>query len=212
MNTNDLIARLTRDLAPAPPLRNPWRRASAWLLGAVAYVAALTLVMLDPASAAGSRYAALLVPQLAALLTAVIAAAAALASVVPGHSRKLMAWPVLAAVLWAGTLALGASAGGASDSPHREWLCVAQIVLGGAPLLAVLVFMLRRGAPLDVGLTAALAALAVGALTNVGACYSHPHTDTLLTLVWHGGAIAGMALLGFSTGRFVFTWNTVRAP
>jgi hypothetical protein len=212
MNTNDLIDRLTRDLAPAPPLRNPWRRASAWLLVALAYVTALTLVMFDPASAAGSPRTALLVPQLAALLTAVLAAAAAFASVVPGRNRKLRAWPAIAAVLWAGTLALGASAGGASDSPHREWLCVAQIVLGGVPLLAVLIFMLRRGAPLDAGLTAALAALAVGALTNVGACYSHPHTDNLLTLTWHGGAIAAMALLGFWMGRFVFSWDAVRAP
>lgn len=212
MNTNDLIDRLTTDLAPAPPLRNPWRRAGIWLLGALAYVAALTLAMLDPAPGAGSRGAALLAPQLAALMTAVLAAAAAFASVVPGYSRKLLAWPVVALGLWVGTLVVGASAAAPGGAPHREWLCVAQIVLGGAPLLAVLAMMLRRGAPLDAGVTAALAALAVGALTNVGACYSHPHTDNLLTLTWHGGAIAAMALLALLTGRFVFRWNAVRAP
>jgi hypothetical protein len=92
----------------------------------------------------------------------------------------------------------------------REWMCVAVIVLGGAPMVAVLFRMLRRGAPLDPVVTAALGTLAVGALANVGACVSHPHASSAVTLVWHGVTIAALVGLAAASGRAMFRWDVSR--
>jgi hypothetical protein len=54
--------------------------------------------------------------------------------------------------------------------------------------------MLRRGAPFTPGTTAAFAALAVGALANIGACFWRPHAVDDVTLVWHGGTIFALVL------------------
>lgn len=89
-------------------------------------------------------------------------------------------------------------------------MCVAIIILSGGPLTAALWMMLRRGAPLNPGVTFALAALAVGALANVTACVSHPHTGNGVTLVWHGATIAALVCVAAATGRFAFTWDVRR--
>ena len=151
-------------------------------------------------------------PQLAAVLTSVLAAWAAFTSVIPGYSRTAFVWPVVAGVVWIGGLAIGVPPGqaGALPAAPHEWMCVAVIVLSGAPLMAATWLMLRRGAPLHPGVTAALAALAVGALANVAACVSHPHTNNAITLVWHGATIAVLVGVAAITGRLAFTWD-VRA-
>jgi hypothetical protein len=209
MNTNDLIDTLVKDLTPVKPLRQPGVRATVWLLGAAVYIAAVTAGMPESGAAvAGSPQ--LLLAQLAAVVTGVLAATAAFVSVVPGHSRRWFVLPLIAAAVWIATL-VGAAPPAAFEPPilgaTREWLCIAQIVLGGAPLLAVLAVMLRRGAPLNPALTAALSALAVGILANVGACYSHPHTENGVTLVWHGGAILALVLASVAGGRLVLRWR-----
>jgi hypothetical protein len=209
MQTNDLIENLAKDLAPVRPLRRPGLRAASWLAGAAVYVAALTALM-PQSSAALAGGGSLLPVQLAAVATGVLAALAAFASVVPAYSRGWFALAAVAAGVWVGVL-VGTAPQAAAQSPilgeTREWLCIAQILLGGAPLLVLLGAMLRRGAPLNPALTAALAALAVGILANVGACYSHPHGENGVTLVWHGGAIVALVLAAAVGGRFVLRWR-----
>jgi hypothetical protein len=95
----------------------------------------------------------------------------------------------------------------AISSATHEWWCVGFIVAGGAPLLAVLVWMLRRGAPLDPATTAAFAALSVAALANVGACISLPHANNAITLAWHGGVIAAATIGAAACGRLLFGWR-----
>jgi hypothetical protein len=84
------------------------------------------------------------------------------------------------------------------------------IVAGGAPLLAVLAWMLRRGAPLEPATTAAFAALAVAALANVGACVSLPHANNAVTLFWHGGVVAAVTVGAAVCGRLLFSWRLRR--
>ncbi|HEX5047052.1 MAG TPA: NrsF family protein [Gammaproteobacteria bacterium] len=199
MKTEELIDRLARDLAPVRPLPRPERRAAAWLVGAGLYVG--LFVVLTRSGGGPTTDLEALLPQLAALVACVVAAGAAFASVVPGYSRAVLAWPLIAGVVWLGMLAIGAtwSSGAIAAASRHEWACVLLIVVGAAPLLAALVAMLRRGAPFRPAVTAGLAALAVGALASAGACFWRPHADDAVTLVWHGGAIAivmAVCLLG----------------
>jgi hypothetical protein len=213
MNTNELIDNLARDLSPAPALPPPGRRAAAWTGGALLFVAALVvgMRMAQPEAAADGWLGWL--PQLFAVATGVLASAAAFASTVPGASRRLVAVAGAAVLAWLGSVLL-ASPGelewrGALEAQH-EWLCVAVIIAGGVPLLIVLARLLRRGAPLSPALTGCLAALAAASLANIGACLSLPHPNGAVTLVWHGGLTAALALLGAASGSLWLRWRTPR--
>jgi hypothetical protein len=213
MNTDDLVKELARDLEPAAPLRRPTARAGAWFLGAALYVALLALGMgfvnAYP-DGAGSTYWAGLI---AAIVTSLLACAAAFASVIPGLESRSQVLAVAAAAVWVVTLAMASPADtdwSAVAGATHEWLCVGFIVAGGAPLLAVLTWMLRRGAPLKPATTAAFAALSFAALANVGACVSLPHTNNAITLVWHGGVIVAVTICAAVCGRPLFSWRLAR--
>ncbi len=217
MNTDHLIEALARDLQPAPALRRPWARAGCWLLGAVAYLGALTLVTASRADLAangtGWRF---VVPQLAAVLTAAASATAAFASTVPGFSRRILCLPAAAATLWLGSLVGGAvqewsAAGAPSVGNVREWLCVAMIVLGSALPGAGMVLMLRKGAPLAPRVAVLLGALAVTALASVAACLSHPHPSSAVSLIWHGSTVLALVLLAAWGGGLLLTWDNRRS-
>jgi len=217
MNTDRLIEHLADRLSPVQPLRTPGFRALVWLGGASAFLGILALSMTSAADVAiNGTGIAFVGPQLVAVLTGILAAWAAFRSVIPGYSRMAFIWPLVAGVGWIGTLAIGVPQAqtGAILAPHREWMCVAVIVLSGGPLMAAMWLMLRRGAPLHPSVTAALAALAVGALANVAACVSHPHADNAITLLWHGATIAVLVGVAAVTGRLALTWDVraLRAP
>jgi hypothetical protein len=212
MKTDRLIERLAQDLQPAPALRGPWVRAGWWLLGAVAYLAVLTIMLTSredlAANGMGWRF---LLPQAAALFTAAVSAAAAFASTMPGFSRRILLLPAAAVMVWLGTLVGGAvqewsHAGAATPTAQREWLCVVTMVLAGALPGWGIAAMLRKGAPLTPRLTVALGMLAVAALVNVAACISHPHTSHAVTLVWHGSTIFALVAMGVCSSHLLLTW------
>jgi len=144
----------------------------------------------------------------------VLASGAAFASVVPGSSSRLQWWAVAAALVWLATLGAAPLAGidwSTVAAASHEWLCVGFIVVGGAPLAVVLARLLRRGAPLSPAMTAALGALAVGSLANVGACLSLPHANGAVTFAWHGGVVLGVVALAALAGHYLFSWVLVRS-
>ena len=149
-------------------------------------------------------------PQLLAVATGVVAATAAFMSVIPGYSRRAWIGVAVATATWAGSLAISPRGGNADPaaaaSVTPEWVCVVMILVTGLPLIAVLGRLLRHGAPLNPSLTGALSALAVGALANIGACISHPHTDNAVTLVWHGVTIAALVIACTVGTPFVLRW------
>lgn len=213
MNTNDLIENLGRGLKPIAPLWPPGRRAAAWSMGAAVYLGLLVLGMSAVNARAGGAGAGFWAPQIAAAVLGLLASRAAFVSVVPGLPRRPLVWAALAALVWLGTLVTAspqdfdwATVLGAS----HEWVCVGFIVMGGAPLMFVLAAMLRRGAPLRPATTAALAALAVGALANVGACLSLPHANSAITFAWHGGVVLALVVVAAVTGHLVFAWSAAR--
>lgn len=210
MNTNDLIDNLARGLKPIAPLWPPGKRAAAWSLGAVVYLGLVVVGISAVTARGGGAGAGFWVSQIVAVVMGLLATRAAFVSVVPGLPQRSRVWAPLAAVVWLGTLVAAsprdldwATVLGAS----HEWVCVGFIVVGGAPLMWVLAVMLRRGAPLEPATTAAFAALAVGALANVGACLSLPHANNAVTFAWHGGVVLALVAVAALTGHLVFVWS-----
>jgi hypothetical protein len=212
MKTDDLIDQLGRDMTAARPLPAPGIRTALWTVWAVTYLVVVAVMMFAVMSSAGVAPTPLyLVQQGAALITGVMAARAALASVIPGASSRVWAMPAIGAgvwglsLLWAGVLDLRAS-GTLGVSSQSDWPCVVSMTVGGLVVGAPLAWMLRRGAPLTPGLTAFLAALAALSIANIEACLTRPHAFALTVLLWHGGTVAAVAALCALTGRRWLRW------
>jgi len=155
-----------------------------------------------------------LVEQIAALLTAITAAAAALATTIPGFDRRIVLFPVLPLALWLGSLGQGClqdwielGPGGLSLRP--DWICFPAIVLVGAAPAIVMAVMLRRGAPLTPHLSAALGGLAAAGLGNFGLRLFHPQDASLMVLVWQFGTVFVLSAAAAWAGRYLLNWGSL---
>ena len=212
MKTDELIDRLGRDVTVAKPLPAPGMRTAAWMVWAVSYLVVVAVMMLATMSSAVVATSPLfLVQQSAALVTGIMAARAAFASVIPGANNRVWMMPAIGAgawslsLLWAGVLDLQA-VGTLGVTSQSDWPCVASMTVGGLVVGAPLVWMLRRGAPLTPGLTAFLAALAALSFANIDACLTRPHAFALTVLLWHGGTVAAVAALCALMGHRWLRW------
>jgi hypothetical protein len=212
MKTDDLIDQLGRDVTVARPLPAPGIRTVLWTVWAVAYLVVVAVMMFAIMSSAGVTPTPLyLVQQGAALITGILAARAALASVIPGAYSRVWTLPAIGAgvwglsLLWAGVLDLRAF-GTLGVNSQSDWPCVVSMTVGGLVVGAPLAWMLRRGAALTPRLTAFLAALAALSFANIEACLTRPHAFALTVLLWHGGTVAAVAALGALTGRRWLRW------
>jgi hypothetical protein len=218
MRTEELIQRLGNDLRPVHPLPPPWRRAAAWLACGGVYV--LTFVVVGWVRRGRFGIAAhddaYVVQQLALIGTAIVAALAAFASVIPAADRRVFMAPVvagmivLAALLWhcvadvqnQGTLGWGR---------ETDWPCVISIAAGSVVLWSGAMAMLRRGAPLVPHLSSLLAGVAAVSLVNLEACVSRPHEFGITVLLWHGMTTALMLVTLSQTGRGLLRWRRAEA-
>jgi hypothetical protein len=215
MKTDELIDRLSRDVTAVGPLPPPGMRTAVWTVWAVSYLIVVAVMMFAVMSSAGVTPTPLyLVQQGAALVTGIMAARAALASVIPGANNRVWAMPAMGAgawglsLLWAGVRDLQAS-GTLGVTSQSDWPCVISMTLGGLVVGAPLVWMLRRGAPLTPGLTAFLAALAALSFANIAACLTRPHAFALTVLLWHGSTVAAVATLCAFMGHRWFRWPEI---
>jgi hypothetical protein len=206
MTTDTLIERLARELQPVRALPRPAVRTAMWISGAAIYLALIAVPLTSRADVAANTAGGIrfFIPQLLAIVTGIVAAVAAFASVIPGYSRRLWIAAATAAATWAASLAIAAR--GQWSQPldpalPSEWVCVALIVGSGAPLMFAIARMLRRGALFNPALTAALGALAVTSLASVGACITHPHTNNAVTLVWHGITLLVLVIVSAMMSR-----------
>lgn len=209
MNTNDLINRLGANLAPVEPLPAPGRRALLWMSGGAAYLVVVVLAVALFTPAGWAFDAEFIGTQLLGILAGGLAVWAAFLSVIPGHSRRLQALALLAAAAWLMSFFLLAAArdGVTVLASQPEWVCVAMILLGGAPLVLSLGVMLRKGAPINPLQSSILIGIAVGLLTNFAACLSSPHSDMSLALLWHLSAIAALIVVCVLAGSVAFSWR-----
>jgi hypothetical protein len=212
MNTDDLIDCLSRDVTVAKPLPAPGMRTAVWMVWALGYLVVVAMMMFAVMASAGVVPTPLyLVQQSAALFTGIMAARAALASVIPGVNNRGWIMPAIGvgvwslSLMWEGVLDLQ-GVGTLGMTSQSDWPCVVSMILGGLVVGTPLVWMLRRGAPLTPGLTAFLAALAALSVANIEACLTRPHAFALTVLLWHGGTVAAVAALCALTGRRWLRW------
>src|SRR4029453_17867947 len=181
MKTDELIDRLGRDVTVARPLPTPGMRTAVWMVWAESYLVGVAVMMFAVMSSAAGRPTPLyLVQQGAALVTGIMAARAAFASVIPGSNNRVWVLPAIGAavwgvsLLWAGVRDLQAS-GTLGVTSQSDWPCVASMPLGGVVGGAPLVWMLGHGGPLTPRATAFLGGLAALSVANIEACLTRPH-------------------------------------
>jgi hypothetical protein len=215
MDTNALIERLAAGSKPFRPLSNPWKRTAIWFAISIPYVFLVVLLM----SPRGDILEKLsegrfLIEQFAAIATAVTAAIAAFASIVPGYSRKYLMLPVLPLLAWLGTLGVGclldfSHHGIYGTTFHADWFCIPGIVIVGVVPGLAIVLMLKRGAPLTPAMSTALAGLAAAGLGDFGLRLFHPEDAGLVVLVWQFGTVFGLSLLAGWAGRHILSWRAM---
>jgi hypothetical protein len=211
VRTEELIQQLTERPAPVRRLAAPWRRSALWVAISIVYSAVVIYLRPDGFGAGGLSDPRFVVEEIATLATAVTAALAAFCSVVPGYDRRWLLLPVVPLAIWLGTL--GESCvrdwlewGSLGLQVRDDWACLPPAIMLGFIPAAVIVVMLRRGAPLIPHRSLALAAIAVGAITNFAMRLFHYGDATIMILVWHIGVAALFALIASLLGGQILKW------
>jgi hypothetical protein len=213
METAKLLEAIEQDASPVRPLLKPWMRTWLWLAAGGAYLAAVVAMMgLRQDIVAKLDDGRYLVEQAASLLTALAAAAAAFASVIPGASRKVLILPLLFAAVWLASLGHGCfadwlNAGSSGIVIKSDWMCFPAIVVAGAGPVVLMIWLLKRGAPLTPHLSVALAGLGAAGLGNFGLRLFHVEDAAIMVLIWQFGSVAVLtAFAGYLGGR-VLPWQ-----
>lgn len=197
--TDRLIDGLVADLAPVEPRR--WQREAALI--AIAFIA----VSLAAAAMVGVRAdmpiavteAAFWWKAASLVLVAAIGSTAVVMSLDPAITilPRLRRLATAAALLMPLALAAGALMGGGAGIPalvarldwHGGIACVRHVAATAVPILALLVLLIRRGAPTDPARTAAAAGFASAGISAAGFVASCPHDDPLYVTLWYGLAV-----------------------
>jgi len=218
MDTNALIQELADSAVPVRRLPSPWARMLLWLALSVPILAAVIwLVMpsdINPVAAITDRR--FLIEEAVLLVTALTAALAAFASVVPGYDRRILLIPLLPFAVWLASLGEGCwrnwvALGTNGLTLRPDWDCLPPAILIGIVPSIAMVVMLRRGAPLIPRTSIALGALAVAALANLGLRVFHVGDASVMVLFWHLGGAAVLAGLAAFAGRRVLYWRHAAA-
>jgi hypothetical protein len=201
MITEDLIARLCRQLRPVRRLPRCGVLVAAWVAVCLVVVgAAVWHYGLRPDLAARMAAGFHLPQILAALLTGGAAGYAAFRLVRPEADRRWVLLPLPALGLW-----LIIMAGFCIDELSRigvralaieaSYPCLVFVLGVGAPLSMAMMWMARHAAPLCPGPVSTLAGLSAAAFASVGLSLVNALDAAAMVLVWHGMAIAAMTLL-----------------
>jgi hypothetical protein len=183
-----------------------------WFACAVVYLlVAVALAFARKAHLAATGDPVYVIQQMALLGTALTAAMAACASVIPGASRRTNLLPIAPGAVWLATLAWACLAdlharGTLGLASQNDWPCVIAMTVGGAVLWGILAVMLRRGAPMTPRLTGALGGIAALSIANIEVCLTRPHAFNSVVLVWHGLTSIVLITLLARVGQRVWRW------
>ena len=214
MDTDALIRELANSVAPVRRLRAPWARMLMWFaLSVPVLVAVIWLMMpseINPVAALADRR--FLLEEVVLLATALTAALAAFASVVPGYDRRILLIPLLPLAAWLASLGEGCwrnwvALGADGLTLRADWDCLPPAILIGIVPAIAMVMMLSRGAPLLPRTSIALGALAVAALANLGLRLFHVGDASVMVLFWHLGGAAVLVGLAGLAGRRMLYWR-----
>ncbi|NJO23897.1 MAG: DUF1109 domain-containing protein [Sphingomonadales bacterium] len=216
MQPEELVKILAADAKPVQRLASPMVRLLIWLGISIAYAALVVWLMgLRPdiaAKLADTRFA---VELAATFMTSVLAAAAAFCAGCPGRPIWERFAPLPALALWFWSLGEGCwrsfAAGGTEGLSFRlDFVCLPSILLVSIVPGALMLKMIRRGAPIAPVTTTALAALAAGALGAAALRLFHAEDASVMVLAWQFGSVVLLASLGALSGRHLLPWPDPR--
>lgn len=214
LRTDELIGILVSQMRPVRPLRPPARRVAAWVALSLPWLALVVFIMgRRPDLHARLVDGRWLTELAAAAATAITAAHAALSAGIPGRGRRWERFvPLAFMALWLGLLGRGCIVtsrihGAAGFVLRSDWHCLPAVVAVGFVPGLIIARMILRGVPLAPTSTAALGALATAAMGDLGLQLFHQVDSSLMVLIWQGGAVIGLTLLGASLGPRLLRWR-----
>jgi hypothetical protein len=205
-----LIRDLAADLKPVRRPAPPALRALGWLAAVAAVALALAAfsdlhAMWERISAAPDMWLAII----GSTATAVLAAIAAFELTRPDAPRAWAWLPLPGALLWVAASGFGCLRVWVVPDSHVAVLgeardCLIFIVSLSVPLSALMFLMLRRGCPLQPGLTAAIGGLAVAAAAATLLNFFHPFDAAATDLTVHAFAVALVVIANRAFGGRIF--------
>ncbi len=195
VSTDALIGRLAGGLRPVARLPSPWRRTLLWLAASVWIGGVLALfTQWDTFMHRMLSTPDMWMSFVGGVLTAVLAAAAAFLTSVPGRAAAWALLPLPALALWvggsvAGMMRMMPAPDTEPEGMMHPMLCIYFIVLIALPLAVLLMLQLMRACPLRPGLTAALGGLASAGAAATLLAFVHPFDATFQDLGAHLVAI-----------------------
>ncbi len=214
MRTNELIGLLSHDAKPVRPLPAPVKRVLFWLAISLFY-AAFVIAAKSPrpdliGKLAEQRF---VIEVAAAFLTAVLSAVAAFSSGIPGRAiwERILPLPPLAvwlASLGEGCLQSWLRLGTPAPGFTTEFICIPNVLMAGLAPGIVMLWMIRKSAPIAPILTTGLATLAAAAFGAAVLRLYHTEDASLMVLVWQFGAVALFTALGALVGRRWLYWRS----
>ena len=212
MRNEDLIKALAADAEPVRRLASPMLRLVTWLGASITYAAIVVMVMGVrpdlPLRLTDPRFS---IELGATFMTSVLAAAAAFCAGCPGRPNWERFAPLPALGLW--FLCLGEGcwqsfvAAGAPGLQFRiDFACFPSILLVSIAPAALMLIMIRRGAPIAPVTTTALGALAAAAMGATALRLFHAQDASAMILAWQFGAVALLAGFGALMGRHILPW------
>ena len=212
MDTDDFIRRLSADAKPVERLAHPMLRAGLWFGGSLIYGGLIAfLIGFRPDLSAKSVEPIFLIEVGAAVLTSMMASAAAFCAGCPGRPLWERFAPMPFLLVWLGVLCTGCwldyiRVGAAGLALQLDVVCLPLIaaisILPGAAIL----LMIWAGAPIAPISTAALAALAATALAAAILRLTHELDMRIMLLVWQFGSAMAIALFVGAFGRKLLRW------
>ena len=215
MKSEELVRRLAASAKPVRRLPHPMWRAMIWFMLSLAYAVGLVFAMgLRADFSARIAEPRFVIELSAALLTSMMAAAAAFCSTCPGRPlwERLAPFPFL--LIWLASLGEGCWRdwtlhGLQALAIQQEFSCFWKIVATSAAPLVVILIMVRRGAPIAPYLTTGLATLAAASLIAAAMLLFHRQESSIMVLVWQFGSVILLSGLAALFGRHVLYWRTV---
>lgn len=217
MRTEDLVQSLSDNATPVRRLAHPALRTALWLSVSLVYFAlVLAIVGLREDLASKLEDPRFIIEVSAALLTSMMAAAAAFCAGCPGRPlwERFAPFPFLA--VWLASLGEGCWRQWVQTGPDGQlqfdFLCV-QVIFALSLLPALLILaMIKRGAPIAPMSTTGLATLAATALGAAVLRLFHAQDVSLMLLVWQFGSVMVLAGIGFLLGRVFLRWSAPAVP
>jgi hypothetical protein len=212
MNSEDLIAALSRDVPPVPRHALGRRVGLGMVVGALMTLVLVGAMGFRPDLMRAMHGATFWIKWAYTISLAICATAATLRLARPdggvGGWLRLMIVPVLGlALIGVGELA---------HTPRADWLamwlgaswkvCSRNVFALSVPIFAGLLWSFRRLAPTRLALAGMAAGMAAGAWGATLYCLHCPETSALFVLTWYTLGMAGAAALGALLGPRLLRW------